>query len=203
MTVENEVLRRVRLMAMLIEQKRVYVWNTAPRLAAWTKWLTPIVYACAAQASRKDARQVIVSSEDLESVVTAAQASVRHWLEEWLGARAAAISRGARLVISPRRNFCVTRFTFWSARDIENAGGKGDALDRYVAYILVKCRLTDGPGRCRVCGCTDEQPCPDAGTGKPCHWVADDLCSACEAIQVRQARIDSLRSPPPFHRAPR
>jgi hypothetical protein len=27
---------------------------------------------------------------------------------------------------------------------------------------------------CRRCGCTDEQACPGG-----CHWVADDLCSAC------------------------
>jgi len=30
---------------------------------------------------------------------------------------------------------------------------------------------------CRVCGCTDEHACEtDDG---PCHWVEDDLCSAC------------------------
>lgn len=27
---------------------------------------------------------------------------------------------------------------------------------------------------CRVCGCIDEQACPEG-----CHWVAPDLCSAC------------------------
>ncbi|MEO5915600.1 MAG: hypothetical protein ABIS50_15305 [Luteolibacter sp.] len=34
---------------------------------------------------------------------------------------------------------------------------------------------------CRVCGCTDED-CTDCieRTGQPCHWVGDDLCSACE-----------------------
>ena len=33
---------------------------------------------------------------------------------------------------------------------------------------------------CRVCGCTDGD-CSQciAKTGQPCHWVADDLCSAC------------------------
>ncbi len=30
------------------------------------------------------------------------------------------------------------------------------------------------PGRCRVCGCTDEHGCPDG-----CFWVQDDLCSSC------------------------
>ena len=34
--------------------------------------------------------------------------------------------------------------------------------------------------KCRVCGCT-EKDCRGciAKTGKPCHWVAPDLCSAC------------------------
>lgn len=32
--------------------------------------------------------------------------------------------------------------------------------------------------RCRVCGCTDAHACIDGGV--PCHWVADDLCSACD-----------------------
>lgn len=33
---------------------------------------------------------------------------------------------------------------------------------------------------CRACGCTDEdcRQCIEK-TGVPCHWVADDLCSAC------------------------
>jgi hypothetical protein len=31
---------------------------------------------------------------------------------------------------------------------------------------------------CRVCGCDDLHACvSDAGV--PCHWVEDDLCSAC------------------------
>jgi PRTRC genetic system protein E len=34
--------------------------------------------------------------------------------------------------------------------------------------------------KCRVCGCT-EADCSQCieKTGKPCHWVEDDLCSAC------------------------
>ena len=30
---------------------------------------------------------------------------------------------------------------------------------------------------CRVCGCNDENGCID--TPDPCHWVEEDLCSAC------------------------
>jgi hypothetical protein len=34
--------------------------------------------------------------------------------------------------------------------------------------------------QCRVCGCTDRD-CAQCiqKTGRPCHWVAPDLCSAC------------------------
>ena len=37
--------------------------------------------------------------------------------------------------------------------------------------------------RCRVCGCTDVD-CSGcvARTGRPCYWVAADLCSACERV---------------------
>ncbi len=33
---------------------------------------------------------------------------------------------------------------------------------------------------CRSCGCTDDD-CTECveRTGQPCHWVEDDLCSAC------------------------
>jgi hypothetical protein len=36
------------------------------------------------------------------------------------------------------------------------------------------------PQKCRVCGCTDDD-CSEciARTGHPCHWVEEDLCSAC------------------------
>lgn len=35
--------------------------------------------------------------------------------------------------------------------------------------------------KCRVCGCTEDdcRQCYEK-TGGPCHWVAPDLCSACE-----------------------
>ena len=35
--------------------------------------------------------------------------------------------------------------------------------------------------RCRICGCTDNDcsKCIER-TGEPCHWVEDDLCSACQ-----------------------
>ena len=33
------------------------------------------------------------------------------------------------------------------------------------------------PRSCRVCGCTDRYGCPLPG--QACHWVEEDLCSAC------------------------
>ena len=37
---------------------------------------------------------------------------------------------------------------------------------------------TNGPRRCRACGCIDsDRVCRQSGV--PCFWVADDLCSAC------------------------
>jgi len=42
------------------------------------------------------------------------------------------------------------------------------------------------PRRCRVCGCTDDdcRQCIER-TGEPCHWVEEDLCSAC-AVELRR-----------------
>ena len=45
---------------------------------------------------------------------------------------------------------------------------------------------------CRVCGCTDGncQQCIEK-TGKPCHWVEEDLCSAC-APDVEEQLADGV-----------
>ena len=48
---------------------------------------------------------------------------------------------------------------------------------RYGLRIVAEARA------CRVCGCRDEairDSCLDDQTGEPCHWVEEDLCSACE-----------------------
>lgn len=39
--------------------------------------------------------------------------------------------------------------------------------------------------RCRVCGCTQNncEQCIEK-TGEPCHWVQDDLCSACVPVDA-------------------
>ena len=42
------------------------------------------------------------------------------------------------------------------------------------------------PGSCRVCGCTDDdcRGCIER-TGRPCHWVEPNLCSACATVPNR------------------
>jgi chromosome partitioning protein len=44
--------------------------------------------------------------------------------------------------------------------------------------------------KCRVCGCTegDCRQCVER-TGMPCHWVEEDLCSACKTTVVSLASI--------------
>jgi hypothetical protein len=42
---------------------------------------------------------------------------------------------------------------------------------------------------CRVCGCTEDQPCVNL-EGQGCHWVAEDLCSACSSSSSSPASLD-------------
>lgn len=49
--------------------------------------------------------------------------------------------------------------------------------------------------RCRICGCTNAASCVDPngmgpGEPAPCHWVAEDLCSACEPRAERLERLE-------------
>lgn len=48
------------------------------------------------------------------------------------------------------------------------------------AIALVWLDKLPGVQRCRVCGCTEDCPCPvDCADVVYCHWVEDDLCSEC------------------------
>jgi RNA polymerase-binding transcription factor DksA len=44
---------------------------------------------------------------------------------------------------------------------------------------------------CRICGCTDDdcRQCIEK-TGKPCHWIDADLCSACEEEAMEQSESE-------------
>jgi ParB/RepB/Spo0J family partition protein len=53
-------------------------------------------------------------------------------------------------------------------------------FDVGAAYAKAKEKVAKRKRKCRVCGCTDDD-CSQcvATSGEPCHWVEDDLCSAC------------------------
>lgn len=58
---------------------------------------------------------------------------------------------------------------------------------------------------CRLCGCTDDN-CLQCiiKTGHPCHWVADDLCSACADVadatnELTVIASGAKQSPQPNH----
>lgn len=40
---------------------------------------------------------------------------------------------------------------------------------------------------CWECGCTETSACMTDGIG--CRWVDDDLCSACESLDDKEARL--------------
>lgn len=93
----------------------------------------------------------------------------------------------SRVVTLPKQHDGV----FWTATDtfIERLGAAVDWAEAAIALAVdggelptdtVRAPDTKGVRRCRVCGCTDDD-CRQciAVTGRPCHWVAPDLCSAC------------------------
>jgi len=49
---------------------------------------------------------------------------------------------------------------------------------------------------CRSCGCTNENPCVDAETDRPCYWVATNLCSACAAMAAAYENGPELKERP-------
>lgn len=63
--------------------------------------------------------------------------------------------------------------------------------------------------KCRICGCTDNNcsQCIEK-TGAPCHWIEDDLCSACAdvyrnedtipVIDTRASQMTGFRAPAGF-----
>lgn len=60
--------------------------------------------------------------------------------------------------------------------------------------------------RCRTCGCTDDdcRQCIEK-TGQACHWIAEDLCSACapaEPVLALPRRQKQPASAPPRPRRP-
>ena len=67
---------------------------------------------------------------------------------------------------------------------------KGGAIERAIQRMEEAELKNNAEQKCRICGCTDSdcRKCIKL-TGKPCHWVEDDLCSACaDAIKTDQSR---------------
>lgn len=64
------------------------------------------------------------------------------------------------------------------ARPARHLGDGRQKILPLVAGMVRACRVR----ACRVCGCIDAdcRQCVQR-TGQPCHWVAPDLCSACQA----------------------
>jgi hypothetical protein len=70
----------------------------------------------------------------------------------------------------------------WERRVRNTLRAARDEIDRNKDQIATEVarQLRDVPiGRCRVCGCTDDNACVTNGT--PCSWVDAEhtLCSAC------------------------
>lgn len=60
----------------------------------------------------------------------------------------------------------------------------GWALSELDNEIACECACQRNVRRCRICRCTDDRACLTP-TG-PCHWIEQDLCSACP----RQLQLD-------------
>jgi hypothetical protein len=55
--------------------------------------------------------------------------------------------------------------------------------------------------QCRVCHCSDDDPCIDDETGTRCHWVESNLCSFCAADPLMPpAEGDLLIEPGPDYK---
>lgn len=88
-----------------------------------------------------------------------------------------------------------------------------DVLVKYIAdpYGLDIIQLVDMimERRCRKCGCTqsDCSQCIEK-TGMACHWVEDNLCSACipggdKKIQKFYKELDSIRAKSSVNKKPK
>jgi hypothetical protein len=53
-----------------------------------------------------------------------------------------------------------------------------DVLARLDAIALGALPAEDAPQLCRICACSELDPCWHAD-GEPCSWAEPDLCSAC------------------------
>jgi hypothetical protein len=50
--------------------------------------------------------------------------------------------------------------------------------------------MTEPTRKCRICGCTETSAC--STPSGPCHWVDEDLCSACTELDLTDDDIKAL-----------
>jgi hypothetical protein len=82
-----------------------------------------------------------------------------------------------------RANLVKAAALIWAEIDRLDHAPRNVATD---PFVLKSEPETIIPGRaCRDCGCTDERACMDGE--QPCHWIAPDLCSACEPVSKAAA----------------
>ena len=70
--------------------------------------------------------------------------------------------------------------------DVARALGRAFAFDPVVLGDLIDIALTGAqappPRLCRLCACSENDPCWDAAAQSACAWAATDLCTACAAL---------------------
>lgn len=64
--------------------------------------------------------------------------------------------------------------------ELRDIYARDDELRPALEEINRELNREDGVRRCRICGCTEDEPCElDDG---PCSWVEEDLCSNPECL---------------------
>ncbi len=76
---------------------------------------------------------------------------------------------------SPGSVYCITPTTEEIARSV-SAQSEPEPVHRWELPQLQASSVR----KCRVCGCTDDHACMT--NEGPCHWVEEDLCSACAEL---------------------
>jgi PRTRC genetic system protein E len=71
------------------------------------------------------------------------------------------------------------------AEILEDIKATNKEIDQHVEQLQEMINDDKPVRKCRVCGCTDDNcsQCIEK-TGEPCHWVEDDLCSACQKGEI-------------------
>lgn len=87
-----------------------------------------------------------------------------------------------------------TRLPIGLARKLRRLAKKrGMKVGELIRLILNDFLASQGPGRCRECGCTENNACcSEAGN---CAWAEPDLCSFCAAIAAGTMQREDVEQP--------